>query len=288
MTEIKKIDLHIHTTVSDGTDRPEEIIDRVREAGIDLFSVTDHDAMYSSEVVLQHLKAGDPRFIPGIEFSCRDELGKYHILGYAYDPHAETIRSIVETGHNTRVEKMGLRLDLIREKFGIVFSQEDRDLLFANHNPGKPHLANLLVRHGFAESISQAFRDYLDSLEVPAVYIRPEEAIRAVLQSGGIPVLAHPSYGSGDELIIGDEMEGRLRRLIGFGLAGVEAYYSGFTARLQNEMLRFAEKFGLYVTAGSDYHGSNKMIRLGHNHLEDAGEAPDGLHRFLEAVLPWD
>ena len=87
-----KIDLHIHTTISDGTDTPEELLPLVKEAGLDVFSVTDHDSVKASRIIPPLLKDGDPAFISGVEFSCKDEEGKYHILGYAYDPEAPSIR----------------------------------------------------------------------------------------------------------------------------------------------------------------------------------------------------
>ena len=122
----------MHTTISDGTDTPLEIIDAVRSAGMDLFSVTDHDAISACGTIRQTLADGDPRFISGIEFSCRDEYGKYHILGYGYDSEAGAIRSIVERGHNMRIEKTGTRLEKLRNAFGISFSEEDAilDLIF--------------------------------------------------------------------------------------------------------------------------------------------------------------
>ena len=97
-------------------------------------------------------------------------------------------------------------------------------------------------------------------------------------------MLAHPVYGSGDQLILGEEMEQRLRRLIGFGLQGVEAYYSGFTKKLRAMMLEMAQRYDLYVTAGSDYHGTNKLIPLGDTGLEDASQGVEGLQRFLREV----
>ncbi len=285
MTAVKKIDLHLHTTFSDGTDTPAELLNAVREAGIDLFSVADHDVTMGCELIRPLLGPGDPLFIPGIEFSCKDEGGKYHILGYNYKPQAQAIRMIVERGHLSRIEKTKERLEILRKMNGIEFSPEDIEWLFSKNSPGKPHIANLMVKNGYAGSIGMAFRNYLNHLKVPSVYIRPEEAITAILESGGIPVLAHPSYGSGDEIIVGDEMDQRLQNLTAFGLQGVEAFYSGFTMKLQSEVLKFAEKYGLYVTAGSDYHGANKLVRLGNNHLDDAGSGPEGLKRFIRDVL---
>ncbi len=281
---LKKIDLHMHTVVSDGTDTPSEILSKVRSAGIDLFSVTDHDAIRACGMIREIITEDDPLFISGIEFSCKDELGKYHILGYGYDAKEFAIRTIVMRGHAMRIEKTRKRLDKLNSAFGLSFSDEDIRHLFENDNPGKPHIANLMVKYGYADSIKEAFDKFLDRARIPGIFIRPEDAIRAILESGGIPVLAHPSYGSGDELILGDDMDQRLRRLIEFGLQGVEAFYSGFTKKIRDELLGFARKYDLYITAGSDYHGQNKNVILGDNDLDDIREGPDGLQRFLKDV----
>ena len=284
ITKVRKIDLHIHTLISDGTDSPSEILAYVKDAGIDLFSVTDHDALEAAEVINKIRQEDDPLFISGVEFSCKDNLGKYHILGYGYDAEAAPMKTLVAKGHAMRLEKLRLRLEILKKDFGIDFSEEDINGLYANNNPGKPHIAALMVRHGYAESKEQAFNDYLNRLSLNYEYISPEDAISGIAESGGIPVLAHPCYGDGDQLILGEDMEKRLRRLTGFGLKGVEAFYSGFTPRLCAEMTSFAERFGLYVTAGSDYHGKNKMIAPGDIGPADVSDAPDGLRRFLSDV----
>ena len=180
--------------------------------------------------------------------------------------------------------KFRMRLDYVQKELGFTFSDEEVRLLFAMDNPGKPHLAKLMVQHGYARSITQAIHDYINGLRVRELFLKPEEAIQGILGAGGIPVLAHPSYGDGDELVVGEEMEARLRHLLAFGLQGMEAFYSGFTPQLRDENLALAEKYGLYVTAGSDYHGSNKMISLGDTGLDNCPERPEGLLRFLEAA----
>lgn len=280
----KKIDLHIHTTVSDGTDTPGELLEKVREAGISLFSVTDHDAVKASTIIPDLLKEGDPEFVCGAEFSCKDENGKYHILGYDYDPSSDTILGLVDLGHTYRMNKVKARLDFLRDRFGFWFSDEDLEKLLARDNPGKPHIANLMVKYGYTETKEIAILEYINQLHFHMEYVRPEEAIEGILGAGGIPVLAHPCYGSGDQLIIGQEMEERLKKLIGMGLQGVEAFYSGFTAKLQNEMLDLAKKYDLYVTAGSDYHGRNKMIELGDNNLDTVDDYPEEMKRFLDEL----
>lgn len=278
------IDLHMHSVVSDGTDTPQELISRVKDAGITLFSLTDHDAFNGCETVRRTLGADDPAFIDGIEVSCRDAEGQYHILGYGFDRDAAAMKTLVETGHGYRMKKLAVRLAYLKETYGFDFSDEDRASLAALNNPGKPHIAKLMIRYGYAPTVSEAIRTYLNGVHVPDAYIRPEQAIEAISASHGIPVLAHPSLGRGDENIVGDDMEKRLKKLIGFGLSGVEAFYSGFTPFLQAEILAFADRFGLYVTAGSDYHGENKKVRLGDTHLLPENGYPDGLCRFLERV----
>ena len=278
------IDLHMHTSVSDGTDSPEEILLRVREAGIGLFSVTDHDAIEGCRRILAVRKAGDPAFITGVEFSCRDAEGQYHILGYDYDPDAAPINGVVRQGHAFRMQKIKERIDFLKERFGFVFSQEDIDRLLRLQNPGKPHLGNLMVQYGYAATKDEAIKAYINRMRSEDAYVRPEDAIRGILESGGIPVLAHPAYGRGDELIMGDALEARVKRLMGFGLRGVEAFYSGFTEKLRNEMLSIAETYDLYVTAGSDYHGRNKLVALGDTGMNGITEIPKGLIQFLQRI----
>ncbi|MBS7263209.1 MAG: PHP domain-containing protein [Eubacteriales bacterium] len=284
MNHAGRIDFHMHTVVSDGTDTPEEILKKVKAAGIGTFSVTDHDAVKAGQIILRLRTETDPRFVPGVEFSCKDEEGKYHILGYGFDPEHEAIRAVVEKGHRFRMKKVLARLEFLKTEFGFAFPEDEIERLLTMDNPGKPHIGNLMVRYGFAESKEQAIKKYLDRIRFSSEYIRPEEGIGGILHAGGIPVLAHPFYGSGDELILGEEMEKRLLRLLGCGLQGVEAFYSGFSAKLRAEMLALAVKHDLYVTAGSDYHGTNKLVGLGDTGLGDEEEAPVGLRRFLEAV----
>ncbi|MCR4672110.1 MAG: PHP domain-containing protein [Lachnospiraceae bacterium] len=284
MAIYKKIDLHMHSTVSDGTDTPAEILANVKKAGIELFALTDHDAIKGAAALAGTLQEGDPDFIPGIEFSCKDEEGKYHILGLGYAPDSEPINAVVNTGHGYRMKKLGLRLEFLKSEYGIEFPEEEIAGLYTMDNPGKPHIANLMAKYGYAQSKDDAIYNYLNKMHAPSKYVRPEEAIRGILGSGGIPVLAHPTYGDGDQLILGEDMDRRIRRLLDFGLQGLEGFYSGFTNKISAEILGFADRYGLYVTAGSDYHGRNKLIELADTGLTEDTEWPEGLTRFIEDV----
>lgn len=281
---IHKIDLHMHTVISDGTDDLPLLLKNVQNAGIEIFSITDHDAIRGGIEMPDLLTEGSPAFIRGVEFSCKDELGKYHILGYGYDPDIPGIAEVVEMGHNFRMKKNEARLNYLREEFGFVFPDEALEKFYARDNPGKPHIGNMMVELGYAKTKDEAIRDFVDRKRFQGEYVNPKIAIEGILASGGIPVLAHPSYGSGDDLIVGEEMENRLLHLLPYGLAGVEAYYSGFTKKLENEILGLAEKYELYVTAGSDYHGRNKLVVIGDNGLDDIADAPESLRQFLRDV----
>ena len=284
----EKIDLHMHSTASDGTDSPEELIEKVKAAGIELFAVTDHDGIDGANKTGQLLlerKETELQFIKGIEFSCRDEFGKYHILGYAYDSETEELKNVVSVAHNNRVEKVQKRLDFLKEEFGFTFKDEDIKDLFKNANPGKPHIANMMIRYGYAASIQGAMKDYLNKKKFPNAYIRPEVAIQTILKSKGVPVLAHPIYGDGSQMILGDELKDRIERLIDFGLEGLEGYYSGFTPKMISLVTQHAKNYQLYVTAGSDYHGNNKLVQLLDTNLEKTSSGCPELFRFLDRVL---
>ena len=118
------VDLHMHSVCSDGTDSPAELLARVKAAGIGLFALTDHDAICGAQALLALLGPEDPRFLPGVEFSCKDKLGKYHVLGYAYDPASPAIRAVVELGHGYRMTKLRARLEALERKFGFRFPEE--------------------------------------------------------------------------------------------------------------------------------------------------------------------
>ena len=283
-----KIDLHMHSKVSDGTDTPGELLENVKNAGIGIFALTDHDATKGCETMLSHLREGDPVFIPGVEFSCKDEKGKYHILGFGYEPGSASIGKVVDKGHSFRMKKVLGRIEFLKERFGFTFPQEEIDALLALDNPGKPHIGNLMVKYGYAESRRQAIQEFIDQLHFKAEYFRPEDVIAGILESGGIPVLAHPTYGSGDQLIIGDELDGRLRRLKEYGIKGIEACYSGFTDKMRDELLDYAERLDFYVTAGSDYHGTNKLIALGDTATDDLQDMPAQLVDFLKDVRKYN
>ncbi|MBQ9828199.1 MAG: PHP domain-containing protein [Lachnospiraceae bacterium] len=280
-----KADLHMHTTFSDGTDKPEELLAHIREAGIDLFSVTDHDELMGSVEMMRLLEADDapdkPAFVPGIEFSCRDEKGKYHILGYNYDICAGSVLAAVRKFHGIRMEKLEGRLRFLEKNFGIEFTDDEKRSLRSLNNPGKPHIGKILMDHGYGKNMKDAIDNFVSKYHGPEEKMRPEDAIEAVLKGGGIPVLAHGLFGDGTQLLDEEEMVERITRLIGYGLKGLECFYSGFSPKQERIMLSLAERFDMVITAGSDYHGRNKLVVLGDTGFSE----PEDIMPYLDGFI---
>ncbi len=271
-------DLHIHSIYSDGSDTPSELIENVKKAGVDIFALTDHDAYAGCQKVRELLQPGDPYFIGGVELSCRDTVGKCHILGYAYDISKIYVVELINKMHKARMTKAENRFNFLKEKFGIVFTEDELQEIMKLKNPGKPHIANLMVKKGIATR-DRAF-EILNKFRDPGFQLTPEEAIDAILKSDGIPVLAHGILGEGSENLSAEAIEERVVRLKGEGLMGLECYYSKYTPEQQEIMLSLAKKYNLLVTAGSDYHGKNKSVKLG----ETNSPSPEVMKRFYLAV----
>lgn len=280
-----RIDLHMHTTISDGTDTPEELLSVVKSAGITHFSITDHDAVAGAKIMMDLLSPGDPLFIPGVEFSCKDDLGKYHILGYGFDPSSPSILKVVEKGHENRMTEVRARIKALKDERSIVFPKEEIEKLMALPNPGKPHIGNLMVKYGYAESRKDAITGIINKLSVKSLDLAPDEVIDAIKNAGGVSVLAHPAFGSGTQKIFGKELESRIDHLTDMGLRGIEAYYSTFTKEIRDEVLLIAEKRSLLITCGSDYHGNNKTVRPGEIGTDSPDDYVQMISAFLKAVI---
>ena len=280
------IDLHMHSSFSDGTDTPEELFEKVKSAAIDIFAITDHDEYLGVKEMLAGVTGGGSRFIAGVEFSCRDECGKYHVLGYHYDLESEDMLAMFTRFHELRLRKAVKRVEWLTSEYGFHFQQAELDELFSHKNPGKPHIANMVVRNGYAPDRSTAINNYISTCPYTE-YVRPEEAITAIIKGGGIPVLAHGFFGNGEQRnnpLTACEMETRIIRLKAMGLKGLECFYYGFTKEQTELMLGLKDKHGMFATAGSDYHGKNKTVRLG-----DAGPAaiadPERVYKELQPFL---
>ena len=257
-----RYDLHIHTAASDGSDTPASLAQKVVGAGLELFSVTDHDTI-DGAIANQALLPAGVGYIRGVEFSCVSPGGKCHILGYGFDPAHPAFRAALLEGAQLRREKLENRIVHLREKFGIRLTAEEEQWLRSLKSPGKPHLGKLLVKRGLADELSTAIKAYLSG--VPGRdRIDSKTAIDAILAAGGIPVWAHPLGGEGEKRLTEKEFEARLAVLMAEGIRGLECCYSRYDMAESELLLLSARERGLLATGGRDYHGSNKKgIELG-------------------------
>lgn len=259
---VTRYDLHIHTAASDGSDTPATLAQKVREAGLELFSVTDHDTI-AGALAMEALIPEGAGYIRGIEFSCVSPGGKCHILGYGFDPNHPGFLAALREGAELRREKLERRIAHLREKFGILLTEEELGWLRSLKSPGKPHLGRLLLKRELAPDMNSAIRTYLSG--VPGRdRIDAKTAIDAIRVSGGIAVWAHPLGGEGERRLTEAEFQAKLALLIADGIQGLECRYSRYSREESALLLRCAQTHGLIATGGSDYHGANKQgILLG-------------------------
>ena len=257
-----RYDLHIHTAASDGSDPPSRLAEKVREAGLELFSVTDHDTI-DGALAMEALIPEGVGYIRGVEFSCVSPGGKCHILGYGFDPEHPAFLDAIREGADLRRDKLERRIIHLQEKFGITLTEEERSWLRSLQSPGKPHLGRLLLERGLAPDMNTAIRRYLSG--VPGRdRIDSGTAIGAIGAAGGIAVWAHPLGGEGERRLTEAEFEARLALLLPEGIQGLECHYSRYSSAESELLLGHARARGLVITGGSDYHGINKSgIELG-------------------------
>lgn len=257
-----KIDLHMHSTASDGTDTPEELLEQIKEVGIRTFSLTDHDAIDGCAQMEAIIPEGIT-FVPGVEFSCITGAGKCHILGYGYRPDAPYMARALEAGRTLRLAKLTRRLEHLETVHKIRFSQEELNWLYSLHSPGKPHLAELIIKQGRAATGTEAIRAYIDGCKGGDDRIDAGVAIEGILGAGGVPVWAHPLGGEGEKHLSREAFAAQLGVLTGLGILGLECHYSRYTAEEVAFLREQAATHGLLISGGSDYHGTAKDIPLG-------------------------
>lgn len=257
-------DLHIHTTFSDGTHTPEEVVEQARKAGLKTIAITDHDVVDGIELAIKKGKELGVEVIPGIEFTTEAFDTEIHILGYFIDHRSpELIEAItkIQKGREKRIFKICEKL----KGLGVDLNAEKVLELAGNRAPGRPHVARALVEKGYVKDFKEAFNKYIDfhgPAYVSHYKLSPEEAVKLVVSAKGVPVYAHPRVSNCDQII---------PDLMVAGLAGIEVYYSGHNQRQTQHYLNLARKNGLLATGGSDYHGvrSGREVELGELTIPD-------------------
>lgn len=254
------VDLHMHSTASDGTDTPEELLKNLRARGITTFALTDHDTTDGAREMLP-LVPSDMTYYPGIEFSCVTKAGKCHILGLGLDLDDGDLNAAIRHGHEIRLQKFETRLQNLKEQHGIIFTEEELRKLHENPSVGRPHIASLLIEKGYVSTISEAMDRYLKT-PIGTFRIDAKEAIDAIHHAGGVAVWAHPLGGEGEAHVRGEKFLDQLELLISEGIQGFECYYSRYNPSEVRFLMDEARERGLLISGGSDYHGSRKNIAL--------------------------
>ncbi len=256
---VSRVDLHAHTCASDGTDSPEELLNKAAALGLDTLAITDHDTLEGVRAVGGRAPEG-LRLIPGVELSCRGRAGKCHILGLGVDIENRELSGAVDAVSILRREKLEKRLGFLFRR-GMRLPWSDVEALRAMPSAGKPHIAAALIKNGLVPDKKAAF-GLLAQCETWEDRIDAQCAVSAILAAGGVPVWAHPRGGV-DGKVGETEFRALLPELVSYGLGGLECFYSMYPERLCRELAATAEKWGLFVSAGSDYHGANKDVLLG-------------------------
>ena len=255
----KIIDMHTHTNYSDGDLSPQELIKLAITKGIGTLAITDHDTIEGIKTISINDKESinnEIKIINGIELSARSNKGRMHILGYGIDLDNETLNKKMITLKNNSINSVLLIIEQIKKDYGINFSHKDIDnLINANHNIGRPDVAKLCVKYGYVATIREAFDRYLvdayNKTKQVSKKLQYQECLELIINSGGIPVLAHPKSLelSEKEFIV------LLKEMITYGLRGIEVYHSSHTTEEMDYYLEITNKYNLLISGGSDFHG---------------------------------
>ncbi|MGH8777101.1 MAG: PHP domain-containing protein [Jiangellaceae bacterium] len=252
-----RIDLHVHSNFSDGTDRPGELPHRAREAGVDVLALTDHDTVDGWPAALASAADTDVVVVPGVEISTRLRGAAVHLLGYLPDPSYAPLASELARVRESRVRRLSDMTALLT-RAGVPIDVADVLAVAGSATTlGRPHIADALIAKGYVRDRSEAFTRWLSEggpAYVPKYAPATSDAIRLVREAGGVAVLAHP-WGRGSRRMIDDRAIERLARL---GLGGLEVDHEDHAAADRATLREIAGELDLVVTGSSDHHGTGK------------------------------
>lgn len=245
-----KIDLHIHSTISDGRFSPGEVVRKAAERGLTFMALADHDSVDGIAAALAAAKSfPDLKVIPAVEISTDVPSGEVHILGYFIDYTSHKLREALVRFRNSR-EMRAQRMVAKLSALGIHIEWPRVQQIAGDGSVGRPHIAQAMLEKGYIASIKEAFEKYI-ARNGPAYAERekmtPVEAVELIVQANGLPVMAHPFTVPEPEALVAEMRTA--------GLVGIEVYYNGYTADVINRLVGLAKKFHLITTGGSDYHG---------------------------------
>ncbi len=261
-----KIDLHIHTTYSDGTFSPEMVIDTALDCNLDVIALTDHDNILSHKAAYDYVQKNNINIeiIPGVEINTIYKGYEVHILGYFMNTDNADFQNLMKTQQQARINQTNEIIELLNKKAGIRIKFEDvKSLVAEGGSIGRPHIARAITNAGGVNNVMEAYAKYINdssNVYVQRKTVSPHEACEIIYEAGGIPVFAHPI-----DVEISDELA---KELISYGLRGIEAYHRKHSPAVVEHYSSLAEKYGLIITGGSDFHApsvNHGSILMGKN-----------------------
>ncbi len=262
------IDLHIHSTASDGSFTPFEILTLAQQAGVKAISITDHDTIDGTREIIKNPLPEYPEVVSGVEISCApppgfEHIGSVHLLGYGFSIYDKQLKAVLDNAKKARAERNPKIIEKLN-RLGFKISMEQVQNRYGADQTGRPHIAQFMVEKGYVPSFSKAFDQYLGKGKpgyVDKYKISCEQAIKIIHQAGGIPVLAHPGLLTFNKT---GQFDAFIGSLIEYGLEGIEVFYTDHDASLTAFYQEFAKKKKLIITGGSDFHGTfNAGVNLG-------------------------
>ena len=280
------IDLHSHTTASDGSFSPRELVTHARELGLHAVAVTDHDTFGGWDEAMHAGEEMGVEVVPGIELSVSGEGEKFHLLGYYFERDSELGRALVQL-QAERARRNDVIIENLNGLGYDVTMQRVREIAGEGAQIGRPHIATALMEIGAVSSVGNAF-DTLLAEGGPAYAskqtLHPAEAVRLIHEAGGVAVWAHPTRAPSERAALLDFARGEkmLEQWSEWGLDGLETHYGAYTPDEMVWTTRMAEKFGLIGTGGSDFHGLTKpTVFLGQ--VNGGAGVPDDVLETLKA-----
>ena len=256
------IDLHTHSTASDGTLSPHDLVREAVGEGLSAVAITDHDTTAGLDEGIRAAAGEKITFVGGVEISAEITPGSLHLVGLYIDHQNSGLQAAL----NWLVESRSSRNEELVQKLafcGVPIALTEVKALARGSVIARPHFAELMVKKGYVQSIAEAFDKYLGrgkAAYVPKRRLDRVKAIDAIRQAGGVPILAHPDQ----TLLRGDDLEQLVKELKNTGLEGIETRYTGYSKSKTRELNRLSRKYALVESGGSDFHGSIKPeIKLG-------------------------
>jgi len=254
------VDLHTHTTASDGTLSPRDVVRAAARRGVRVLAVTDHDSTDGLRDALDEAEQHRPlTIVPGLEINCDVPGAEVHVLGYLVDHEAVWFQDFLREQRAERVARVH-RIAARLAELGLPIDPAEVFAIVKEGAAGRPHVAQVMVQRGYVKSVREAFDRYLHvngPANVPRKRLTPAEAVRIIRRAHGVPVFAHPGLADRDALI---------PELVEAGLMGIEAIYAEHSAAQTAHYQDLCRRHGLVATGGSDYHGerSGRTNPLGH------------------------